>query len=238
MKIKGMLFDLDGVVIDSERYSDKVTANLLRKFGYEYEVNKIKPKMVGIPDVDGMQILVDYYKLPITAEEFDERRRDKKALFYKEKIPFMPGFESFYEKLLNEYPVKSAIVTSCKKEYYDLIDKRLHITELFKRHIYRTDMVKHHKPAPDLFLYGAKKLGVSAKECIAFEDAPSGIVSAMRSGAKVVVLTTTFNKNILLKNSSEIIGRKIKETELLFVSDFKKSSAEKIFGYLRKLEQQ
>jgi HAD superfamily hydrolase (TIGR01509 family) len=223
---------MDGVVIDSERYNDKLMANILKKLGKKHDVTTIKPKLVGIPDIDGMNLLVKYYNLPMSGLEFDNLRKSKRSYMYKNKIPYMPGFRLFYTKLQKRYGADAAIVTSCNKEYFDLVDARLKITDLFKRHIYRAEMVKNHKPAPDIFLLGAKKLGVLASDCVAFEDAPSGIVAALRSGARTIAITTTFDKKILLKHASIIMGRKVNEKELLFVPDFKKASIDRIFRYI------
>ncbi len=232
MSVKGFLFDMDGVVIDSEKYSDKATADLLKKFGRKHDVKTVKPKLVGIPDIEGMNLLVEYYNLPISGIEFDNLRKKRRAFFYRNKIPYMKGFKKFYSLLTKKYRRNAAIVTSCRKEYFELIDKRLNITRLFKGHIYRTELVRNHKPAPDIFLLGAKKLGVPPESCVSFEDAPSGIVAALRAGTKVVALTTTFNKKILLEHTSNIMGRKITEKDVLVVPGFKKESVEKIFRYI------
>jgi len=71
MIVKGFLFDMDGVVIDSERYSDIANNELLKEYGHVYNVTKIKPLIAGIPEIDGANLLAKYYHLPISGEEFD-----------------------------------------------------------------------------------------------------------------------------------------------------------------------
>ncbi|MFA6065285.1 MAG: HAD family phosphatase [archaeon] len=234
MKLEGFLFDLDGVVIDSEPYNDKACALLLETFGKKYDRDAVKPLMVGKSDVEGMEILVKYHKVPISGSEFDSLRRENKKHFYEEEIPYMKGFLGFYSKLLLNYPLPVAIATACNKEYFDLIDKRLKISELFNNKIFRSDTVARHKPYPDIYLHSAKQIGINCESSIVFEDAPSGIVAGLRAGARIVALTTTFSKKVLLENISKILGEKLNLERILFINDFSDENYSKLTKFLEK----
>src|SRR3990167_6347915 len=87
------LFDLDGVVIDSEHARDEITRSLLfSKFGIRYERDLLKPQMSGKSSVACMEVLVQHYELSISAAELDLMRRDAVLLAYRETIPFVSGF--------------------------------------------------------------------------------------------------------------------------------------------------
>jgi len=228
--IKGLLFDLDGVVIDSESYNDKACADLLQTFGKPYDREFLKPRMVGKSDIEGMNLLVSHHKVPLSGEEFDIRRKENKKRFYEKEIPYMQGFESFFEKLKNHFNCPVAIVTACNKEYFDLIDSRLKISEKFNGNIFRSEMVKKHKPAPDVYLYAGEKLNIDCKDCLVFEDAPSGIVSGIRAGSKVIALTTTFSKETIINTIKEM-DSSIELDEVLFITKFDDSSLKQIIDF-------
>ncbi|MDD3175653.1 MAG: HAD-IA family hydrolase [Candidatus Nanoarchaeia archaeon] len=228
--VKGLLFDLDGVVIDSESYNDKACADLLAEFNEGYDRDFLKPRMVGKSDIEGMNLLVEHHKLPISGEEFDIRRKENKKRFYEKEIPYMQGFESFFEKLKSHFNCPVAIVTACNKEYFDLIDLRLKISDKFNHNIFRSEMVKKHKPAPDVYLYAGEKLNIDCKDCLVFEDAPAGIVSGIRAGSKVIALTTTFSKETIINTIKEI-DETINVDEILFIDKFEDNSLKEVINF-------
>lgn len=218
---------MDGVVIDSESYNDKSCADLLKEFNEEYDREFLKPRMVGKSDIEGMNLLVSHHNLPISGEEFDIRRKENKRRFYELEIPYMVGFEKFFEKLRKHFNCQVAIVTVCNKEYFDLIDKRLKISEKFNGNIFRSEMVKKHKPAPDVYIYAGEKLNIDCKDCLVFEDSPSGIVSGLRAGARVVVLTTTFSKETIM----DVVGDVVNFDDILFIDGFDENSLKEVLRF-------
>jgi len=232
-KIEGLLFDLDGLVIDSELARDKVTRDLVASLGFNYDRDKLKPRMSGKPGVKCMQVLVEEYDLSISAEELEAKRRERIAELYRQQIPFVPGFKRFFETLRATFDVPVAIATSLERSYFKLVDKRLGISPLFNGHVYHTENVERGKPDPDIFLFAAEKIGVAPENCGVFEDAPNGIVASIRAGARTVALTRTFTKEILVASSFNLLGRDLKEGEdVIFIPDFSDSSLERVRQYL------
>ncbi|MFA6073513.1 MAG: HAD-IA family hydrolase [Candidatus Woesearchaeota archaeon] len=231
--INGLLFDLDGTIIDSELHYDNLNIELLSNYGKKYEPLKEKPLLMGLPNIAYATDIVKRHNLLMTPEEFSELRREKIKQAYREKVKYILGFETFFQKLIKHFNCNKAIVTGCNKENFDLVDARLNLTKLFDGHIIRTDDVGKHKPDPAPFIYAAKKIGVDCKNCLVFEDAPSGIVSGYRAGAKVVALTTTLDKKSLIKHTLEI-DPTIEINSLLFINKFNDSSLKKIISYTKK----
>ncbi len=225
---QAFLFDLDGVVIDSEHARDEITRTLLLStFGITYERDLLKPQMSGKSSVACMEVLVRHYGLSCSATELDTLRRDAVLLAYRETIPFVPGFLDFYQNLRAGFPhAKYGIVTGCDHKYFEAIDSRLGLSELFDHHVYRSDdplFTGQPKPAPDLIVYAAQNLGATPEHCTVFEDAPNGIAAALRAGSYVVALTRTFSEEVLRREMVNIVGKDYPVQALQFIfqySDF------------------
>lgn len=228
--IEGLLFDMDGVVIDSEPFNDKACADLLKIFEKPYDRDILKPLMVGKSDIEGMNILVKHHKVHLSGKEFNEHRKENKRKFYKEEIPYMEGFDEFFSKIVKYFNCPVAIVTACNKEYFDLIDKRLKISKKFNENIFRSEMVARHKPAPDIYLFATEKLNIHPKKCLVFEDSPSGIVSGYRAGSKVIAITSTFSKQTLIENIQKI-DKNINVKKVLFIDKFNEKNIQKIIQF-------
>lgn len=229
--LEGFLFDLDGVIIDSELYRDKVTSNLVSSFGFKYDRDKLKPLMSGKPSLECMKILTQAYPLNTTSEELESIRRKKIEQLYRKEIPFIEGFLELFLELNRRFHVPSAVATACDKEYYNLIDSRLNITKLFQGHVYSSDIVENHKPSPDIFIYAAKQIRANPSRCIVFEDSPFGIVAGLKAGSRVIAITRTFSKEVLLEKSGELTGKKTDKNKLLFIPDYT-NSAGRIYSFI------
>ncbi len=231
LNLEGFLFDLDGVVIDSELYRDEVTSNLVSSFGFKYDRDKLKPLMSGKPSLECMKILTEAYQINISPEELENLRKEKIKKIYREEIPFVDGFLELFSELKRRFHVPSAVATSCDKEYYDMIDSRLNITELFQGHVYSSDIVKNHKPHPDIFIYAAQQIRANPSKCIVFEDSPFGIVAGLKADSRVIALTRTFSKEVLLEKSGELTGKKTDKNKLFFIPDYT-NSAGRIYNFI------
>lgn len=235
--IKALLFDMDGLIIDSEAEYDIVTAELFKSFGITYDRNELKPKMSGKSAVECMQFLAEHYDISVTGEQLNQLRKEKIEEAYRNKIPFIEGFLEFYHNLREKFDVPMAIVTGCTKEYFELIDKRLRLTKLFDSNVFMTDNPKlglNSKPEPDIFVYAARQLGVNPEECAVFEDAPNGIVASLKAGVKKnVILTRTFTKEIISDQSRELGYELVDGQNVLFIDDYSQESLGRVLHYLR-----
>ena len=232
-RFQGFLYDLDGVVIDSEFARDDVTRELIASHGGVYDRDKLKPLMSGKPEREIMQIILDEYKIKASIDELLAIKREKVKTIYRDSVKFVPGFMDFYRRLNKKFNLPTAIATSLDSDYFKLVDKRLGISDLFDGHVYNSGMVKNSKPAPDVFIYAAEKIGARADRCVVFEDAPNGIAAALRAGAETIGLARTFSKEILLQSSSMIIERDLAEGEkLLIIPDYSEESFSRVLEHL------
>ncbi len=138
-------------------------------------------------------------ELKLEGEEVDKALAQK--LFYFEEIMDTNGIDPipFAEDLLKKLqklPVKVALATSSRRKKMEMVMQKLKFLQYFDV-IVTGEEVHKSKPAPDIFILAAEKLGLSAEECIVIEDAASGVLAAKRAGMKVIAITTTHSANLL-----------------------------------------
>jgi len=209
MMIDTIIFDNEGVIVDTEPVWDKEQEIFLGRRGIEYKKDRIKHLLSGRSITDGVRILKHEYNL--TGDEMvlsDERYAIVKNLL-KSDVSFIEGFMDFYELIKHKY--KTGIATSMDEELLNIIDKKLFLSDLFGGNIYTLKHVRYKsKPCPDIFLYAAKELKSSPDNCIVIEDSPNGIDAARKAGMKCIGLATTYsdeklrNANMIVKSFSEI----------------------------------
>lgn len=213
--IEAIIFDLEGVIIDSEKYVwDKTSEIFLGRRGFTYKKAVIKPLMMGRTLAEGVRIWQQFYHLDGSLEELTQERREIAAELFGVDIPFIPGFMDFYQSIQGKH--QTAIATSLEKQFLDALDRRLHLSAIFNGHIYSIgDIGNISKPNPDIYLYAAKKLGVSPSVCVGIEDAPNGIEALKRAGMKSIALTTSTSRenlsgaDLIADSFSQIVLEKI-----------------------------
>ena len=190
----GLLFDLDGVVMDTET-------------GYTTfweEIDKIYP--TGVDDfthkVKGMNLasIISYFPTQFHQPVLQKLQYHEQTMTYD---IFPDALRFINQARTAEIPI--ALVTSSGKQKLSRINS-VH-PDFFKLFdaIVTGDMVSHTKPHPECFLIGARKINVNITKCIVFEDSLNGIAAGIASGAKVVALTTTFPTEIKTTKADKFI---------------------------------
>lgn len=195
MKI-GVLFDLDGVLIDSESLYTEFWSNIDRVYptGIDNFAYKIKGNNLGI-------ILSTYYPdYKIQKEIIDLINQFEEQIQYK----IFPGVIDFLTELKNR-SIPTALVTSSDKEKMKKLYLQHPDFKKFFNVIITGDMVSKSKPNPECFIKGATLLGINPQNCYVFEDSPSGIRAGLDSGAKVIALATTLLRQDINKDVQAII---------------------------------
>lgn len=179
----GIVFDLDGTLLDTEPLYAEAVDKILTPLGLRYE-DHIKQRCMGLPSHRSAEIIVEAYALSCTIEAFiaDRERHLRMLLANVEEIP---GASRFVSTVAGHIPV--ALATST---YAGLASHKLAATDwghLIETRVYGDDpRIKHGKPAPDIFLLAAERIDQSPATCIAFEDSPNGIRAAKAAGMTVV----------------------------------------------------
>lgn len=181
-----MLFDLDGVLLDTEPIYTLATQAVLDRYGARFEWS-LKRDMLGRSDIEGAELLVARLGLPISAGEYLALYEPELDQLFA-RVPAMPGAEALVAALAAR-SVKMAVGTSSRQRLFRLKSRPHDWFSRFAEVVCGDDPeVTAFKPAPDIFLTAAARLGVAPCECVVIEDSPAGVMAARRAGMRVIAL--------------------------------------------------
>jgi HAD superfamily hydrolase (TIGR01509 family) len=196
-RIEAILFDCDGVVLDSETIWDRCETEFLRRRGIAFDAALTKPLITGLGQRAGVLLLQEQYGVAGDPEALVRERLEIIRELFEREVRFTPGFPEFYEeKVRGRY--KTCIATSMPAELFAVADRKLGIARFFGGRVYfPTHVGGRAKPAPDIFLYAAARLGAPAERCLVIEDSPRGLEAARRAGMASIGLATTHGPEML-----------------------------------------
>ncbi len=186
ISVEAVIFDLDGTLTDTEKYYQKAWPEALEHFGW-----KADPAMALELRSLGRPFAQEKFKEWFGEDfNYDEVRSYRKELIRKmiadQGIPLKPGAVEILTWLReNGYTV--ALATANDLQRTEVLLKTVGLYDHFDRLIC-ADMVKHGKPAPDIYAYACETLGISPEKAFAVEDSPNGVTSAYRAGCNVIMV--------------------------------------------------
>lgn len=189
--IKAIIFDMDGVVVDSERFITKAEQITFREYGIELTDEDMQ-KLKGTTDDDNILYLRRKFRFSGTKEEIVEKRQ-KILLDLFEDLTVFPDF---YKILPFIKKYRLALTTSASRKDMNWVFKKLSLDGIFSV-IITADDVKQGKPNPEPYVKTIKMLELQPVECIVIEDTINGIDAAKAAGAKCVAVEGTFPKEKL-----------------------------------------
>ena len=182
--IEAVIFDLDGVLVDSEHVWDEVREELARERGGRWH-DGAQADMMGMSSVEWSRYMHDEIGLPEPAEEISDEVVRRMLARYAERLPLVEGAEEAVRRLAGEFPL--GLASSSNRPIIDTVLERAGIAELFEATV-SSEEVARGKPAPDVYLETARRLGVPPEYCAAVEDSANGIRSAHAAGMRVVAI--------------------------------------------------
>lgn len=172
-----IIFDCDGVLVDSERLSIRIDAIYLERLGWPMSQEEIVQRWVGRSDADMRTEIEEHIGGPIPPDVEEEFGRIYREIFDRELAP-VDGIR----EALDVITIPRCVASSGK---HDNIRRNLALTGLsgyFGERIFSATDVEHGKPAPDLFLFAARTLGAEPSRCAVVEDSVYGVEAALAAG--------------------------------------------------------
>lgn len=186
MTPKAILFDFDGVLIDSEWVGNCFIAEHLTAGGHPTQPEEAIEQFMGLAG-DPFELAIERWTGVPLPQAFRDARMRRGLRFLKEGIAEVAGATSFIRGLSADFPI--AVTSSAMSKWLTGHLDHLGLRERFGPHVYSgREHVDRMKPAPDIYLFAADQLGVAIEEALIVEDSPVGIEGAVASGAHVVGL--------------------------------------------------
>lgn len=216
--IKAVIFDMDGVITDSERSRFEQLKPLLAAKGIKIKQSHYK-KMVGVRTI---VFLKENFGKILPQDDLDEIYNQRLSAFWadpKKFIHALPFAQAAVKKLAANF--KLAIASSAGEKEIRLVLTHLGIIKNFSQ-IIGAQSIKRPKPAPDVYLAALQKLKLSPQSCIAVEDSPVGVRAAKAAGLICIGVTSTSPKKDLQKAGADLVIKSLQQL------------TPKIIGLLRK----
>lgn len=192
--LKAILFDFDGVVVQSEDVYDRATKKLGESYGVEipkqfYEANR------GIAETLFYSRFKSEFSLDIDMTDLQEKGKKLLWAEFSASVHYTPGFQQFYSKI-RKHVNHVALVTATPRPLVDEIFKNSNISVDFDFIVTSSD-VENTKPAPEPYLKACDKIGVDPAQALVIEDSPTGLRAATAAGCQTVAITTSCTKDSL-----------------------------------------
>lgn len=211
-----VIFDMDGVIIDSNPFHKVALKEFVKKYGHDLNERELREKIYGRTNKEWIRNIFG----EISPEKLHQYAQEKEALFrqlYENDIQALQGIQEFIEAL-ESHKIPKAIGTSAPFENVEFVLQKTQLTKYFQT-ILDESHVDKGKPNPEIYIKVAKALGFPTEKCVVFEDSLSGVQSARDAGCKVVGVMTTHDEDELNQTDLQIkdfSGLKINQIAALF----------------------
>lgn len=207
--MKALIFDMDGVIVDSEPLHVKAEKEVCRK--YNVAINDDDwLAFKGKTTIDIFSSIIKKYNLNVAPAQMAE---DKLVIYLKmlDSVRLFPGLHEILAYARQKYKV--ALVTSSRASIQEAVFKKFALSPFFNV-VVTADIVSKGKPDPEPYALAISRLGLNPEECIVIEDSDNGVISAKNAGAKVIAVTHSFGKE-KLKKADYIVDSLLEVKDLL-----------------------
>ena len=182
--IEAVIFDLDGVLVDSEHVWDEVRERLAHERGGRWHA-RAQADMMGMSSVEWSRYMHDVIGLAETPEEINREVVARMLARYRDELPLIDGAVEAVERLAGEF--RLAVASSSNRPLIQTVLEAAGVAGLFEVTV-SSEEVAHGKPAPDVYLETARRLELPPRRCVAIEDSSNGIRAARAAGMHVIAI--------------------------------------------------
>jgi HAD superfamily hydrolase (TIGR01509 family) len=182
--IEAVVFDLDGVLIDSEHVWDEARQNLAEERGGRWTENASRD-MMGMSSPEWSRYMRDDIGIDEEPDEISAEVVRRLERIYRRELPLIEGAHQAVERLAVRWPL--GVASSSNRELIDLVLELSGLDRFFAATV-SSEEVPRGKPAPDVYVEAARRLGVAPERCAAVEDSENGILSAKAAGMRVLAI--------------------------------------------------
>ena len=182
--IEAVVFDLDGVLLDSEQVWDEVREELVKERGGRWH-DRAQTEMMGMSSIEWSRYMHDELGVPDPPREISPDVVRRLEEVYRKRLPLIDGAHEAVERLAARWPL--GLASSSNREVIDLVLDLSGLARFFRVTV-SSEEVPRGKPEPDVYLEGARGLGVPPERCAAVEDSHNGIRSAKAAGMRVIAI--------------------------------------------------
>ena len=182
--IDAVVFDLDGVLIQTEEIWDEVRERLARERGGRYGPEEQRA-MMGMSSPEWSRYMHEHVGLSESPDEIAAEVVERMAERYRERLPLIDGAVEAVERLGARWPL--GVASSSNRPLIDLVLELSRLDRFFRATV-SSEEVAHGKPAPDVYLEACRRLGVEPRRAAAVEDSHAGIGSAKTAGMRVIAI--------------------------------------------------
>jgi HAD superfamily hydrolase (TIGR01509 family) len=181
---EAVVFDLDGVLLQSEEVWDAVRERYVRERGGRYD-EEVQRAMMGMSAPEWSRFLHEEAHVPDDMDEINSEVVRRMLEAYRNELPLLPGAVGAVRRTAEAFPL--ALASSSNREVFEEVLELAGLTGCFRATV-SSEEVARGKPAPDVYLEAARRLGIAPERCTAVEDSHAGIRSAKTAGMRVVAI--------------------------------------------------
>jgi HAD superfamily hydrolase (TIGR01509 family) len=179
-----VIFDLDGVLVDSEVVWNEARRGLVEETGGNWR-DGAQRVMMGMSSVEWSRYMAEELGVPMSAEEIAATVLERLERHYREHLPLIPGAREAVMSLASRWPL--AIASSANQAIIALVLRLADLTDCFQATV-SSEEVPHGKPAPDVYLEAARRISREPGSCAAVEDSANGLRAAAAAGMRVIAI--------------------------------------------------
>ncbi len=182
--VEAVVFDLDGVIVDSEHVWDEVREMLARERGGRWH-DRAQADMMGMSSIEWSRYMHDVLGLAESAAEINAEVVRRMEARYTDELPLIDGAVEAVRRLADAF--RLALASSSNRPLIEVVLASSGLSPLFEATV-SSEEVERGKPAPDVFLEAARRLGVPPERCVVVEDSANGIRAAHAAGMRVIAI--------------------------------------------------